>query len=78
MITTLTTEELKAQLSRLDDTVRAELAEFLIDSLGEPPNPHSQDEWDAELNRRLQEIRSGTAVGEPAEIVMRRLREKYS
>jgi putative addiction module component (TIGR02574 family) len=35
-------------------------------------------EWDAELARRVEEIRTGKAVGEPAEEVFAKLREKYS
>ena len=34
--------------------------------------------WEAELDRRVEEIRQGVAASEPAEIVMKRLRQKPS
>jgi len=78
MVSTMTTDELKAELSRLDATVRADLAKFLIESLGEPPNSYSPEAWQRELERRRLAIENGTAVGEPADIVMERLRKKHS
>lgn len=36
-----------------------------------------QDPFDAELDRRADEIRSGTAKGRPVEDVMRDLRERF-
>jgi hypothetical protein len=78
MVTTLTTDELKAELSQLDDRVRADLAKFLIESLGAPPDPYSPEKWHRELERRRIAIQDGTAVGEPVEVVMERLRKKHS
>jgi hypothetical protein len=78
MVSTMSTDELKAELSRLDDRVRAELAKFLIESLGSPPALYSPEEWHRELERRRMAIEDGTAVGEPMEVVMDRLKEKHS
>jgi putative addiction module component (TIGR02574 family) len=71
-------ERLKLELARLTLPERAELARFLLDSLGEGIEPNEDNAWDAELARRMVEIEHGTAVGEPAEAVLTGLRAKYS
>lgn len=71
-------EKLKAQLSRLSMQERAELAHFLIHSLDEAVDADAEAAWDSELARRMEEIRSGNAVGEPADKVFAELRKKYS
>jgi putative addiction module component (TIGR02574 family) len=75
---TETAEKLKAQLSRLSTEERAELAHFLLHSLDEGVDADAEAAWDAELARRMAEIRSGQAVGEPADKVFAELRKKYS
>jgi putative addiction module component (TIGR02574 family) len=75
---TETAEKLKAQLSQLSTQERAELAHFLIHSLDEDVDADAEAAWDAELARRMEEIRSGKAVGEPADKVFADLRKKYS
>jgi putative addiction module component (TIGR02574 family) len=72
------TENLKAQLSQLSMQERAELAHFLIHSLDEAVDADAEAAWDAELARRMEELRSGNAVGEPADKVFAELRKKYS
>jgi hypothetical protein len=48
------------------------------ESRNEPFNPNESDaEFVKELNRRLDELRSGRVKGIPAEKVMARLRAKY-
>ncbi len=71
-----TTEELKAQLASLPIEDRAELAHYLIDTLDEAVDPDAEVAWDAELERRGAEIRSGTAAGESAPSVFARLRDR--
>jgi putative addiction module component (TIGR02574 family) len=71
-------EKLKAQLSQLSMRERAELAHFLIHSLDEGVDADAEAAWDAELVRRMEEIRSGKTVGEPADKVFAELRKKYS
>jgi putative addiction module component (TIGR02574 family) len=71
-------EKLKAQLSQLSMPERAELAHFLIHSLDEGIDADAEAAWDVELVRRMEEIRSGKTVGEPADKVFAELRKKYS
>jgi hypothetical protein len=53
---TETAEKLKVELSRLSMQDRAELAYFLIHSLDEDVDDDAEIAWDAELERRMQEI----------------------
>ncbi|MBV9123257.1 MAG: addiction module protein [Planctomycetes bacterium] len=73
-----TAEQLKAVLAQLPASERAALAQYLIHSLDEGADLDAETAWDAELARRLAEIRSGQALGEPAERVLAELREKYT
>ena len=73
-----TAEKLRAELAQLPVKDRAELAYFLIHSLDVDTDPDTEAAWDAELRHRLEEIKSGMAVGEPAEQVLNELRAKYS
>jgi putative addiction module component (TIGR02574 family) len=73
-----TAERLKTELAQLPPQDRAELAHFLIHSLEEGADADAEAAWDAELARRMAEIWSGSAVGQPAQQVFAELREKYS
>ena len=73
-----TAERLKTELASLALEERAELAHFLIESLDEEADDDSEAAFNAELARRGAEIRSGQAIGEPADKVIAELREKYS
>lgn len=70
-------ESIKDQLRRLGNEERAELAQFLIESLDPEPDPEAPAAWDRELGRRVEEIKSGCVTGIPAEDVPARLRGKY-
>jgi putative addiction module component (TIGR02574 family) len=72
-----TASKLKAELLNLASEDRAELAYFLIRSLEEEPDTGVQPAWEAELERRWQEMQSGNVVGVPAEEVFAELRKKY-
>ncbi|MEO7299167.1 MAG: addiction module protein [Verrucomicrobiota bacterium] len=74
----VTAEKIKTQLSSLPSNERAELAHFLIQSLDAKTDEDTEAAWDAELARRAEEIRNGTAKGEPAEKVFAEIRAKYS
>lgn len=74
---TETAERLKSELSRLSPQERAELAHFLLHTLDEPDRD-VEAAWDAELANRLEEIKNGSAMGEPAAKVFSELREKHS
>ena len=70
--------ELREQLATLSAADRAELAQFLIESLDSEPDADAAEQWSIELKRRAESIRQGTASGEPAETVMERLWKKHS
>ena len=75
---TSTAEKIKSQLSVLSPKERAELAHFLIVSLDSKADQDAELAWDAELERRAEQIRNGTAKGNLAEKVFAELRAKYS
>ena len=69
-------EQFKTQLGALTPRERAELAYFLLESLDD--NQEGIEEaWRMEVARRVDEIRSGQAVGIPAEELFAELRELY-
>jgi putative addiction module component (TIGR02574 family) len=70
-------ERLKEDLGRLSLPERAELAQFLLDSLEDGSDPDAEQAWEAELAQREHEIRTGQAVGEPAAQVIAELRKQY-
>ncbi len=74
----VTAEKIKTQFSSLTSKERAELAHFLIVSLDTKVDEDAEAAWDAELARRAEEIRNGSAKGEPAEKVFAEIRAKYS
>lgn len=69
-------EGLKSQASVLSVPERAELAYFLLSSL-ENEDEGAAEAWQAEIARRVADIRNGTAVGRPVEEVLHELRERY-
>ena len=71
-------ERMKHELSRLAPHERAELAQFLIHSLDSEVDADAEAAWDAELARRLDEIKCGKAVGEPAESALANLRAPHA
>ena len=70
-------EKLREELLQLPSQDRAELAYCLIRSLDDKDDAATQAAWEAELERRWQEMESGVVVGEPAESVFAELRKKY-
>lgn len=71
-----TVEQLKSQASALSVGERADLAYFLLSSLG-PEEESYEEAWRAEVGRRVGEIRSGSAIGRPIEDVLAELRGRY-
>jgi putative addiction module component (TIGR02574 family) len=69
-------EQLKSQARALSAPERADLAHFLLTSL-EPAEEGVQEAWRAEIDRRVAEIRNGSAVGRSADEVLGDLRERY-
>jgi putative addiction module component (TIGR02574 family) len=70
-------EKLREELLQLPSQDRAELAYCLIRSLDDKDDPEIQAAWEAELDRRWQEMESGAVAGQPAESVFAELRKKY-
>ncbi len=56
---------------------RAKLAHELIISLDEEIDSDVDNAWEAEIYRRVNEIKNGTAKGRPAEEVLSEIRAKY-
>ena len=56
---------------------RAKLAHELIMSLDEHIDSDVNNAWEAEISRRVQEIKDGTAKGRPAEEVLSEIRARY-
>ena len=57
---------------------RAQLAHDLIASLDGAVDKEAGTAWDAEIERRVKEIKSGEAKGRPAEEILAEIRAKYS
>ena len=70
-------EKLKSALSAFSSEDRAELAHFLIGSLGPETDEDAEDAWIAELQRRFEDMQSGRVTGEPAAKVFAELQKKY-
>lgn len=73
-------EKLKAALLELPLAERLEVIDFLRGTLPYPPDAPSEGdtEFDAALQRRIDELDSGKVKGVPAEEVLERLRKKYA
>ena len=70
---TMLAEKLASEALRLSPTERSELADRLIDSLGNEP---LSAEWAAEIDRRVREIENGTVACRPVEELLAELRGK--
>lgn len=71
-------EKLKSELLLLSVEERADLAHFLLHTLDDEEDADAEAAWDAELNRRLEEIKSGKVIGVPADQVLAEFRRKLS
>ena len=74
----LTADKMRTQLATLSEAERADLARFLIQSLDSGSDKDAEAAWDAELERRADEIKSGRESGESADKVFSELRAKHS
>lgn len=70
-------EQLKSQIRLLPAQERAELAHFILLSLEPEEDEAINAAWEEEVARRVEEIRSGKAVGKPAAHLFAELREQY-
>lgn len=71
-------EQLREELLQLPTQDRAELAYCLIRSLDDDEDSPTHAAWEAELERRWQEMESGDVAGIPAESVFAGLWKKHS
>lgn len=65
-------EQIRQAALALDPDERVALAVELFESL-EPETPAVEDAWEAEIDRRVEEVERGTARLVPAEEVFRRV-----
>jgi putative addiction module component (TIGR02574 family) len=61
----------------LSERDRAKLAHVLIRSIDGEADSDAKIKWDAEIKKRVSEIRSGKVKGVPVARVVARLRKKY-
>lgn len=71
-------QEIENRAFALSSGERAELAHKLIVSLDDARDKEVETAWDAEIKRRVEEIKSGKAKGRPAEEILAEIRAKYS
>jgi len=72
-----TFEEVRDEAMALKREERGRLAEELIESIGPEEDLPWDDEYAAEIQRRVDEIDAGTAILIPGDEVIRELRAKY-
>ncbi len=73
-----TLEKIRSEALNLSESERADLAHSLVTSLDGPADPDAGQAWDAEIQRRLAEIDTGTAQLVDRENFRRRMRERIS
>jgi putative addiction module component (TIGR02574 family) len=71
-------ERLRKEALELSAAERAELAHDLVSSLDGPVDPRAAQEWEAEIQRRMDEIESGTATLIDRKDFAHRMRERLS
>ena len=71
-------QEVASKAHNLSPSERAELANELIVSLDDVKDKELEMAWDTEIERRIEEIKSGRAKGRPAEEILAEIRAKYS
>ncbi len=77
LLMTQAVAEILSHINTLSQEERAEVVFALICSM-EPEEEGVVEAWDAELSRRVADIRAGRAVGKPAEQFFAELREGRS
>jgi putative addiction module component (TIGR02574 family) len=70
-----TNAKLLAEAMSLPEEDREEIAVHLWESLGPPGSEMSEEEWDAEIRRRVEEVDSGKVQCIPWEEAMRIITE---
>ena len=73
----LTIEQLTHDALTLPENERARLVQTLLQSLEPSIDDGVDAAWDAEVARRVESVRQGTAQGRPAEEVFRDIRARH-
>jgi len=73
-----TLEKVRSEALRLTEAERADLAHSLVGSLDGPADKDAESAWDAEIQKRLDEIDSGTAKLVDREEFRRRMKARMS
>ena len=68
-------DEVLAQVLSLPENARADIALQLLDSLA-PEDPHDEQEWIVEVERRARRVLSGWTGGSPWEEVRARIERR--
>ncbi len=74
---TLLAENIKKKALKLSSSERARIAHELIVSLDKSVDNILDQEWEAEIQRRVQMIKQGRAKGQPAEEVFAEIEAKF-
>jgi len=72
-----TIEQVKADALSLSERERAVLAHALLQSLEPTVDPEAEACWETEIAARAEQVRDGTAKGQPAEEVFAELRARF-
>jgi putative addiction module component (TIGR02574 family) len=74
-----TLDELTREAVQLDEIDRFRLARVLLSMSDDPVEPRAEVDkaWDEEIDRRVEEIKSGKVKGIPLEDVKRRMEAKF-
>lgn len=70
-------EEITTAALTLPGEDRAMLAQVLLRSIEGPEEEGATEAWEAEIARRMDRVRTGTATGRPAEEVFADIRARY-
>ncbi len=70
----MTIRALEKEVLELPPKSRARFAEKIIESIDDYASPEIEKAWTREIGRRVEEIKSGTARGIPAEEAMTKAR----
>lgn len=68
--------QLESKALKLPAKDRARLAKRLIASLDPEPEEGAEEAWAREIERRVEELRTGKVRARPAEDVLRQIRSK--
>ena len=74
---TLVAEKIKKEALTLSASERASIAHELILSLDEPSDLCLDQKSENEIRRRVQMIKEGTAIGQPADQVFAEIEDKF-